>query len=195
MSSLLGLIVSKLKPVLYISVASYVMCSHVLIMIFNHLLITILFYYISPWIYHKSLRLSAVSCSGLCLTLAHWCFPSRYVLTFENEETFELFKSCLDKGDLVSNDIVISNHQLYTDWIYIWGLFTWMGKGGNIKITLKKSLQMIPVIGLGMKLCGFIFISRKWNVDHAKFIRRIARLANFKPFSLLIFPEGNKGSL
>jgi 1-acyl-sn-glycerol-3-phosphate acyltransferase len=185
-----GRIFDRIKAYILVALVCYVMISHILIMITNHLLITLLFFYISPWIFQKSMRLSESSGSGVLLTLSNWCFPSRYVLSFENEDSYIQFKESMEGSKTCSNDIVISNHQIYTDWLYIWGLFSWMGKSGNIKITLKKSLQLIPVVGLGMKLCGFIFISRKWNVDQSKFIRRIARLVDYKPFSLLIFPEG-----
>ena len=185
-------ILDRIKAFLFVALVCYIMVSHVFIMILSHLLVTLIFYYIAPRIFHKSMKLSEGSCSSLQLTLANFFRSSRYVLTFENEESYSRFRDSVEGGEeACANEFVISNHQIYTDWLYIWGLFTWMGKGGNIKITLKKSLQMVPIVGLGMRLCGFIFISRKWDVDREKFVRRIARLINFKPFSLLIFPEGS----
>jgi 1-acyl-sn-glycerol-3-phosphate acyltransferase len=46
-----------------------------------------------------------------------------------------------------SRDIVIANHQIYADWIYIWGFLGLLGRAGNIKIVCKRAIQFIPVIG------------------------------------------------
>lgn len=88
-------------------------------------------------------------------------------------------------------DIVISNHQIYVDWLYIWSFFTLSRSAGNLYIILKRSLQFIPIFGIGMKLCSFIFIARSWIRDKLKFIRRLKRIhALDSRWVLLIFPEG-----
>lgn len=45
-------------------------------------------------------------------------------------------------------DIVIGNHQIYMDWIYIWALMARLRREGDVKIILKRSLLKIPVFGL-----------------------------------------------
>jgi lysocardiolipin and lysophospholipid acyltransferase len=72
---------------------------------------------------------------------------------------------------------------------------------GHLYIILKESLKYIPVIGWGMRLYGFIFLSRKWATDKDRFQHRLRKLTTshsgplsgskgFDPMWLLIFPEG-----
>lgn len=51
------------------------------------------------------------------------------------------------KKDLM-RDIVIANHQIYMDWIYIWALMARLRREGDVKIILKRSLLNVPVFGL-----------------------------------------------
>lgn len=176
-----------------IGLCAVVHLSFVLCMISLHFINGLLFYFLAPSLFKRSMQLAEYLSSTLVILLAHISCPSTSLkISFADARTqrkFQEYRTDRSKGEAAS-DLVICNHQLYTDWIYIWALLTHMGKGGNVKITLKKSLQWTPVLGWGMKIIGFIFISRKWNLDRPKFIRRIARLAAFKPFSFLIFPEG-----
>ncbi|KAL7313150.1 hypothetical protein PS15m_006931 [Mucor circinelloides] len=44
--------------------------------------------------------------------------------------------------------IMISNHQIYADWIYVWFL-AYLGKAhGALKIMLKHSLSQVPIYGI-----------------------------------------------
>lgn len=72
---------------------------------------------------------------------------------------------------------------------------------GHLYIILKESLKYIPVLGWGMMLYGFIFLSRKWSTDKERFQHRLRKLSTshsgplsgsngLDPMWLLIFPEG-----
>ncbi|TKW51063.1 putative acyltransferase CST26 [Colletotrichum tanaceti] len=98
--------------------------------------------------------------------------------------------------------VLIANHQIYTDWLYLW----WVAYAnapsmhGHIYIILKESLKYIPGVGIGMMFYGFIFMSRKMSTDQPRLAHRIDKLktrhvgANGKeylnPMWLLLFPEG-----
>ncbi|KAI0470793.1 acyltransferase-domain-containing protein [Xylariaceae sp. FL0804] len=98
--------------------------------------------------------------------------------------------------------VMIANHQIYTDWLYLW----WVGytnnphMHGHVYIILKESLKWIPVIGPGCMFLGFIFMSRKMAVDQPRLAHRLGKLktkhtdANgeefLNPMWLLLFPEG-----
>ncbi|KAH6603196.1 acyltransferase [Trichoderma cornu-damae] len=98
--------------------------------------------------------------------------------------------------------VMIANHQIYTDWLYLW----WVGyvnrpsAHGHIYIILKQSLQYIPIVGWGMKFYGFIFMSRKMATDQPRLAYRLGKLKQSKtdpsgkqyhvPMWLLLFPEG-----
>lgn len=62
------------------------------------------------------------------------------------------------------NSILISNHQIYTDWLYLWFL-TYTSKLSDSVFIILKDLSKIPVLGYGMKNYNFMFLSRKWEKD------------------------------
>ncbi|CAH0038032.1 unnamed protein product [Clonostachys rhizophaga] len=98
--------------------------------------------------------------------------------------------------------VLIANHQIYTDWLYLW----WVayanrpGLHGHIYIILKESLKYIPIIGWGMMFYSFIFMSRKMATDQPRMSHRLQKLRKLKtdpqgrtyldPMWLLLFPEG-----
>lgn len=59
----------------------------------------------------------------------------------------------------------LANHQIYTDWVYLWWLAQSGSLGGFVYIMLKAELKNIPLLGFGMKCFEFIFLSRKWDSD------------------------------
>lgn len=71
-----------------------------------------------------------------------------------------LVKTIMDR-----QSIMIANHQIYTDWVYLWWLSYTSDLAGSVYILLKKSLSYIPVLRYGMKNYEFIFLSRKWQED------------------------------
>jgi len=99
--------------------------------------------------------------------------------------------------------VLMANHQLYTDWLYLW----WMAytnqpqMHGHIYIILKESLKYIPIIGTGCMLFGFVFMSRKIEKDRPRLAHRLQQLKSkhngpmsgsegLDPMWFLIFPEG-----
>jgi 1-acyl-sn-glycerol-3-phosphate acyltransferase len=97
--------------------------------------------------------------------------------------------------------VLIANHQIYTDWMYLWWIAYANRMHGHIYIILKESLKWIPILGTGMMFFSFIFLSRKWETDKARFTHRLRKLnrkhhspmsgsIDLDPMWLLIFPEG-----
>ena len=93
--------------------------------------------------------------------------------------------------------------QIYTDWIYLWWIAYTSKMHGHLYIILKESIKYIPVLGTGMMMYGFIFLSRKWATDKERFQYRLKKLSTrheaavsasnpkgLNPMWLLIFPEG-----
>ena len=63
--------------------------------------------------------------------------------------------------------IVTPNHQLDLDFLLIWlciGLSStdWFG---DVKIVLKESVANIPIIGTGVRMFGFLPVSRNASLD------------------------------
>lgn len=98
--------------------------------------------------------------------------------------------------------ILIANHQIYTDWLYLWWISYTGNRHKNFFIVLKKELQRIPIIGPGMMFFSFLFLSRSWEKDKEAMEYRLNKLnrnlltpakADKKttdPMWLLLFPEG-----
>jgi len=100
--------------------------------------------------------------------------------------------------------ILIANHQIYTDWLYLWWIAYTSGMHGHIFIILKKSLKWVPLMGPAMQFYGFIFMSRKWAADQKAMAHGLQQLnsrhsgpmsggagaSTLDPMWLLIFPEG-----
>ncbi|CDK28501.1 unnamed protein product [Kuraishia capsulata CBS 1993] len=97
------------------------------------------------------------------------------------------------KAKLDHNAILIANHQIYTDWLFMW----WCGYINNVAdrfyIIMKKSLQQIPLLGWGMTNYDFIFLSRKWELDKEQMTTQLSTLTDENHW-LLVFPEGTNMS-
>lgn len=77
----------------------------------------------------------------------------------------EVSDETLAKTIMEKQSIMIANHQIYTDWVYLWWLSYTSDLAGSVYILLKKSLSYIPVLRYGMKNYEFIFLSRRWQED------------------------------
>lgn len=93
--------------------------------------------------------------------------------------------------------VLIANHQLYSDWLYLWWIAYTARMHGFIYIVLKESLKYLPFIGVGMQFFGFIFMARKWEQDKSRLQHRLSKLTAGRdtPMWLLIFPEGTNLSI
>lgn len=106
----------------------------------------------------------------LLVTILSIVAPSKIRVTTNNETIAKgTFYIDHGKGRLVSRalpkSVVIANHQIYTDWVFLWWLAYVSNLGGNVYIMLKKSLESIPLLGKGMRNYKFIFMNRKWEQD------------------------------
>ncbi|CAO3587450.1 unnamed protein product [Absidia cylindrospora] len=87
--------------------------------------------------------------------------------------------------------IVTINHQTYADWAYVWCIALLAKAHGVMKIILKDSLRNLPVYGLAMDFCEFIFMSRKLATDQHTIVDNLTRSKEDKrPLWLLVCPEG-----
>ena len=87
--------------------------------------------------------------------------------------------------------VLMANHQLYTDWLYLWWIAYTNNMHGFVYIILKESLRNIPIIGWSAQFYNFIFLARNWEEDQRRFKKALARLNSVtQPMWLIIFPEG-----
>lgn len=146
----------------------------------------------------------------LCMIL-NMVAPSSLNVTFETSQSSKNSsntKSCFRFEDRA---IIMANHQMYADWIYLWLLSFTSNLGGNVFIILKKALKYVPLLGFGMRNFKFIFLSRNWQKDEETLTNSLVSmdlnarckgpLTNYKTcysktnesiaaYNLIMFPEG-----
>lgn len=87
--------------------------------------------------------------------------------------------------------VLIANHQIYTDWLYLWWMGYTAGMHGHVYIVLKESLKKIPILGWGMQFSQFIFLKRNWEMDKPRLAKHLQKLNKpSDPMWLMLFPEG-----
>lgn len=152
-------------------------------------------HFMAPYAYDQFILLTK-QWFVICLTsVSQWWAPiDMYVTEDEScKGTFSLkADGTLDSSRMNDRAIVISNHQLYTDWVYLWW-FSYTAKvHEGIYIILKDSLKWLPILGWGMQNFKFIFLSRKWEKDQKILNDNLGRLNRGKdsPCWLILFPEG-----
>lgn len=185
-----------------------------------------IFQYIVEFIYRKNpiklkkwIDATETAFISLLMSILTIVSPSNVRITTENKSippnTFAIDKK---KGRIVSSlskrSIMIANHQIYTDWVFLWWITYTSNIAGNVCIMLKESLSKLPILGTGMRKFEFIFLKRKWDEDKLTISKGLKTLndnskgkgsiynktmqinpndkdANIHwPYCLILFPEG-----
>lgn len=133
-------------------------------------------------------------CFAILITcLTQWWAPTVVRVSGDSSMIGQLIKT--KDGSLKCNFserlVLMANHQLYTDWLYLWWIAYTNGLHGFVYIILKESLKNIPIIGWSAQMYNFIFLARNWEEDQRRFKKALGKLNNPKdPMWLIIFPEG-----
>ncbi|KZM25297.1 uncharacterized protein EKO05_0000609 [Ascochyta rabiei] len=133
-------------------------------------------------------------CFAILITcLTQWWAPTVVRVSGDSSMVGQLIQK--KDGSLQCNFadrmVLMANHQLYTDWLYIWWIAYTNNMHGFIYIILKESLRNIPIIGWSAQFYNFIFLARNWEEDQRRFKKALARLNSAtQPMWLIIFPEG-----
>lgn len=130
----------------------------------------------------------------LCVTLCQWFAPTVVVMSGDETTAHQIKIGAYDQIETHFDErmILVANHQIYADWLFMWWAAYTSRMHGAIYIILKASLKWIPIIGTGMQLFGFIFMKRNWEQDRPALEHRLRQLQRDKdwPVWLLIYPEG-----
>ncbi|KAI6158758.1 hypothetical protein EDD17DRAFT_1779270 [Pisolithus thermaeus] len=92
--------------------------------------------------------------------------------------------------------VIISNHQVYCDWWYVWCLTYFMQAHKMSSSCSRRVSSGFPSLGrCGMQMFRFIFLSRSWVADKAQLTKLLSKLGKKaeeedKPFAFILFPEG-----
>ncbi|KAL9636712.1 MAG: hypothetical protein Q9164_002651 [Protoblastenia rupestris] len=150
-------------------------------------------YLINPEWYNTWIAFTKQSWGLLTMTMTQWWAPTVVRVSGDSTMRGQLLKTT-DGGllcDFPERMVLIANHQIYTDWLYLWWIGYAAGMHGRIYVVLKESLKRIPVIGWGMQFAQFIFLKRKWQDDKPGLAAHMQKLNKPNdPMWLMMFPEG-----
>lgn len=164
-----------------------------------------LYFYERDW-YYAWMAVTKQHFGLLIITMQQWWMPIKVRVSWDKELRGQLrqTKDGRLETDFPERMILIANHQIYTDWLYLWWIAYTSKMHGHIYIILKQSLKYIPLLGQGMQFFSFIFMSRKWDADKPRLAHRLQQLnmkhktpngeLQLNPMWLLIFPEGTNSS-
>lgn len=193
-----------------------------LAIIFNFCIISIHLFQLLSWplslhpttrpIFHSSIAYTKLAFARALLLISQFFGPTLLVISigdgrggYLDPEPFvhrDKQTGRITCFDLPSRAVWMSNHQVYTDWLYLWCLAYYAGLADSILIILKHSLKWIPFVGWGMQFYRFIFLKRNWASDQAQLAKQLSQVASAnhttreskantaKKLLLLIFPEG-----
>lgn len=148
---------------------------------------------VDPKFYKEYMAWTKESFAVLVTTITQFWAPT--VIRVSGDESMKGQLYQMDDGTLKCNFphrlVLMANHQLYTDWLYLWWVAYTNKMHGHIYIIMKESLKQLPIIGWSAQFYNFIFLSRHWETDRLQFKQALNHLKNPKDAMwLLIFPEG-----
>jgi len=160
-------------------------------------------YYLNHDYYYAYIAMTKQSFGLLIITLSQWFSPTVIRLSGDKSVRGQLLETndARLQTDFPERIVLMANHQLYTDWVYLWWIAYTSKMHGHVYIILKESLKYIPVIGPAIIFYGFILMARNWARDKLRLQRRLQQLCtrhsgplsgfqSLDPMWLMIFPEG-----
>lgn len=160
-------------------------------------------YWLNKDYYYAYMALTKQSFGIMGIAGTHWFSPTKVRVSWDKDLRGQFHKN--SSGRMVTmfpeRLVYIANHQVYTEWLYLWWMAYTSRMHGHIFIILKESLKYVPILGPGMMFYGFIFMARKWISDKPRLQHRLEKLKTrhsgpmsgsqgLDPMWLLIFPEG-----
>ena len=160
-------------------------------------------YFFNQDYFYAYMALTKQSFGLVIITLTQWFSPTVVRVSGDKSVRGQLVrtKNAQLQTRFPERLVMIANHQLYSDWLYLWWMAYTSAMHGHIFIVLKQSLKYIPVLGPGMMFYGFVFMARNWTRDKPRLQHRLQKLKarhrgplsgsqSLDPMWLLIFPEG-----
>ena len=153
--------------------------------------------------YYAWMALTKQGFAILGIAGTRWFAPTKVRVSWDKELQGQFHKTSAGRLETSFPErmIYVANHQVYTDWLYLWWTAYTSRMHGHIFIILKESLKYVPILGPGMMFYGFIFMTRKWLADKPRLEHRLKKLKSrhsgpmsgsdgLDPMWLMIFPEG-----
>ena len=160
-------------------------------------------YWINKDYYYAYMALTKQSFGIMSTAGTRWFAPTKIRVSWDKDLRGQFHKTARGRLETRFPErlVYVSNHQVYTEWLYLWWIAYTSRMHGHIYIILKESLKWVPILGPGMMFYGFIFMARKWQSDKPRLQHRLDQLKSrhtgpmsgsdgLDPMWLLIFPEG-----
>lgn len=160
-------------------------------------------YWMNRDLYYAYMALTKQSFGLLITTGTQWWAPTLVRISGEPDVSKQMRKTPDGRVECNFADrmVLFANHQIYSDWLYLWWMAYTSKMHGHIYIMLRDNLRYIPILGQGMMFFGFIFMSRKMATDQPRLAYRLRKLnarhsgplsgsKGLDPMWLLVFPEG-----
>ena len=164
-------------------------------------------YFINKDYYYAYMALTKQSFGLVATTTTAWFSPTVIRVSGDKSVRGQLLQTKDGRLETLFPErlVMIANHQIYTEWLYLWWVAYTGRMHGHVYIILKESLKYIPIIGPAMMFYGFIFMARNWAKDKIRLQHRIEKLVkgrhggpmsgasgrkSLDPMWLIIFPEG-----
>ena len=160
-------------------------------------------YFFNRDYYYAYMALTKQSFGIVITTITQWFSPTLVRISGDASVQGQLHTSSDGRLEptFPARLVLLANHQVYTDWLYLWWFAYTNRMHGHVFIVLKESLKYAPVIGPGMMFYGFVFMARKWVSDKPRLQHRLQKLkerhsgpmsgsAGPDPMWLMLFPEG-----
>jgi 1-acyl-sn-glycerol-3-phosphate acyltransferase len=160
-------------------------------------------YFFNKDYYYAYMALTKQSFGLLITTITQWFSPTLIRVSGDPSMRGQLKQTRDGRLETTFPErlVLMANHQLYTDWLYLWWIAYTSKMHGHIYIILKEALKYVPVIGPGMMFYGFVFMARRWQLDMPRLRHRLEKLKAhhsgplsgsqiLDPMWLLIYPEG-----
>jgi len=160
-------------------------------------------YFIDKDYYYAWMALTKQSFGIVIITVTEWFAPTLVRVSGDASVRGQIRRAADGRleTDFPERLVMTSNHQIYTDWLYLWWIAYTSRLHGHVYIILKEGLKYVPFIGPGMMFFGFVFMKRNWTSDKVRLQHRLRKLkarhggpmsgsGSLDPMWLLIYPEG-----
>jgi 1-acyl-sn-glycerol-3-phosphate acyltransferase len=157
--------------------------------------------------YYAYMSLTKQSFGVAAIAGTRWFTPTKMRVSWDKSLRGQFQKTSAGRLQTTFPErlVYVANHQVYTEWLYLWWVAYTSRMHGHIFIILKESLKYVPILGPGMMFYGFIFMARKWVSDKPRLEHRLNKLktrhggpmsgsVGLDPMWLLVFPEGTNMS-
>lgn len=189
------------QAVRLLCILTWTLCCITSMMVIQYLGVPL--YFINRDYYYAYMALTKQSFALVIISVTQWFNPILVRVSGDKSVRGQLLQT--KDGRLEAHFperlVMITNHQLYSDWLYLWWAAYASKMHGHVYIILKESLKYVPVLGPGMMFYGFVFMARNWARDKPRLQHRLQKLKGrhrgplsgsqaLDPMWLMIFPEG-----